>query len=115
MALPELTDEEYRVDTVWTTCFQCGRRLQVSIERGTKPPPKMCSECRSGSHDYDDVAMSGAQWDRVRRGLPKALPPANVKTFRPGDRGFKTRAAQVTPISEIPYERRQWHGDYRDR
>lgn len=115
MALPTLTDEEYRVDTVWTTCFQCGRRLQVSIERGTKPPPKMCSECRSGSHDYDDVAMSGAQWDRVRRGLPKALPPTNVKIFRPGDRGFKTRAAQVTHISEIPYERRQWHGDYRDR
>lgn len=115
MALPDLTDEEYRVDTVWTTCFQCGRRLQISIERGTRPPPKMCSDCRSGSHDYDDVTMSAAQWDRVRRGLPKALTPTNVKIFRPGDRGFKTRAAQVTPISEIHYERSQWHGDHRDR
>lgn len=115
MALPDLTDEEYRVDVVWTTCFQCGRRLRISIERGTRPPPKMCSECRSGSHDYDDVTMSAAQWDRVRRKLPIRPPPENVKIFRPGDRGFKTRAAQVTHISEIPYERSQWHGDHRDR
>ena len=66
---------------------------------GQKPPEILCAPCKSRNGTRGDIVT----WDELGNFEDRVLDwrGGKVKTYKPGDRGFKSRAKECTHISKI--------------
>jgi len=78
-------------------CRNCGTPVRALIEKGARPPRKLCHRCHH--HRHFDVDCPDRQRDHLAQLARYAFrcwgQHGPVQVFRPGDPGFATRAKQV--------------------
>jgi len=85
---------EIELITVPVTCFRCGKPCkQITIEKGSRIPRKLCSACR----EVDENGIDGEVWCRDQtRGL-KFGHRIGWKTIKRGSKEWKEAAAKIKP------------------
>jgi len=84
-------------------CMVCGNETSVKVMPDVKPPTHVkCYDCKT-KNDNSTLFMTNTELRMIteRNRTARKKMDSNVAIFKPGDRGFKSRAAQCTLISKI--------------
>ena len=80
---------------VQAPCRACGTPVPVVIERGARPPVKMCWPCLNHPTRHIERTTSDSELRYVTKAVTSQSLCGPVTVFRPGDPGFAERADQV--------------------
>lgn len=88
------------LQNVKVPCRTCGDPVQTYIEKGARPPVKICPLCQNNAHAKRTGTRIAKQGDNheliwLARCIARFDMAGPCETYRPGDPGFAERAAKV--------------------
>lgn len=97
MALCKAHPFAFEVETVKVDCFICGGPVKgIVVQKGTRPPPKMCSDCR----DIDEDGLDGPVYCREQIVGFKFVSRAKCRIIKKGTKEWREIVANIRPRRE---------------